>query len=116
MNIRINISTIYKQIAYILLSTIIVYIIYQLVIFKKPEANTTDNTEDNAIDTNQKSGDKVKALGLIFCVATFVIVYFKVGVDELQSGGEELLNDVFKFEKSMIDNIRQDVSIGKVPF
>jgi hypothetical protein len=108
MNIRLNISTIYKQIAYILLSTIILYILYQLVIFKKPE--------DNDIDTNQKSGDKVKTLGLIFCVATFVIVYFKVGVDELQSGGEELLNDVFKFEKSMIDSIRQDVSIGKVPF
>ena len=115
MNIRLNISTIYKQIAYILLSTIILYIIYQLVIFKKPEVNTTDNAEDNTM-TNEKSGGKVKALGLIFCVATFVIVYFKVGVDELQSGGEELLNDVFKFEKSMIDNIRQDVSIGKVPF
>jgi len=111
MNIRLNISTIYKQFAYILLSTIILYIIYQLVIFKKPE----DNDEDNAM-TNEKSGGKVKELGLIFCVATFVIVYFKVGVDELQSGGEELLNDVFKFEKSMIDNIRQDVSIGKVPF
>jgi hypothetical protein len=111
MNIRLNISTIYKQIAYILLSTIILYIIYQLVIFKKPEANTTYNAM-----TNEKSGGKVKVLGLIFCVATFVIVYFKVGVDELQSGGEELLNDVFKFEKSMIDNIRQDVSIGKVPF
>jgi hypothetical protein len=112
MNIRLNISTIYKQIVYILLITIILYVIYQLVIFKKEPLQSSSETNNNNIGY----GSKVKVLLMMFFVATFGIVYFKVGVDELQEGGEQKLNDVFKFEKSMIDNIRQDVSIGKVPF
>jgi len=111
MNIRLNISTIYKQIVYILLITIILYVIYQLVIFKKEPLPSSNETANNI-----GYGSKVKVLLMMFFVATFGIVYFKVGVDELQEGGEQKLNDVFKFEKSMIDNIRQDVSIGKVPF
>jgi membrane-anchored glycerophosphoryl diester phosphodiesterase (GDPDase) len=110
MNIRLNVSTIYKQLVYILLITILLYILYQLVVFKKDPSLSKNST------TNILPESKIKVLLIAFIVATFGIVYFKIGVDELQVGGEQKLNDVFKFEKSMIDTIRQDVSVGKVPF
>jgi hypothetical protein len=99
---------IYKQVLYVLISTLLLYIIYQLIIFKKKNIN------DQLIKTD--SGNKVRIFIQLLILSSFVIFYFNIGVDELQIGGEQRLNDVIRFEKSMIDNIRQDVSIGKVPF
>ena len=97
---------IYKQILYILISTLIIYVLYQLLNHKKV------NTEEN----NIKPGDKVKTLLIILIICSFVIFYFKIGIDELQFGGEQKLHNVIEFEKSMIQNINQEVDIGKVPF
>ena len=96
---------IYKQIVYVLICTIIIYILYQLFNYK--------NRDENYII---KKGDKIKTLLIILLISSFVIFYFKIGIDELQYGGEQRLHDVIQFEKSMINNINQDVEIGKVPF
>ena len=99
---------IYTQVLYVLISTLLLYIIYQLITFKKKDIN------DQLLKTD--SGSKVRVFIQFLILSTFIIFYFNIGVDELQIGGEQRLNDVISFEKSMIDNIRQDVSIGKVPF
>jgi hypothetical protein len=61
-------------------------------------------------------GKKVKVFACILAVCTISVFYFEIGVDQLQRGGESKLRDVLQFEKSMINNIRQDVDVGQVPF
>ena len=96
---------IYTQILYILIITIIIYILYQLI-------NKKNHNEEHII----KPGDKIKTMIIILLFSSFIVIYFKIGIDELQFGGEQRLHDVIQFEKSMINNINQDVNIGKVPF
>ena len=93
-----------KQVLYILVATFILYILYQLISFKNTR---TDET---------KPGDKVKLLLYLLISNSIIVFYFNIGIDELQYGGEQRLHDVLQFEKSMINNINQDVEIGKVPF
>ena len=61
-------------------------------------------------------GKKVKVYLCILAACTASVFYFEIGVDQLQRGGETKLRDVLQFEKSMINNIRQDVDVGQVPF
>lgn len=96
---------IYAQLLYILISTIIIYILYQLINYK-------NRSKEHII----KTGDKLKTMIIIFIFSSLIVLYFKIGIDELQFGGEQRLQDVIQFEKSMINNINQDVNIGKVPF
>lgn len=101
---------IYKQVLYVLISTLLLYVIYQIINFKNKEL------DENTLLQKTESGSKVRVFISLLILSSFIIFYFNIGVDELQIGGEQRLNDVIRFEKSMIDNIRQDVSIGKVPF
>jgi ATP-dependent Zn protease len=89
---------------------------------KIPDSNDTniplnDNDKDNKIDMNaKKSSNKVTVFMIILLICSFVVYYFNIGIDELQYGGEQKLHDTFQFEKTMINNIHQDVSVGPVPF
>ena len=74
------------------------------------------NIFKNTKNPDNKPGDKVKLLLYLLLSSAFVVFYFNIGIDELQYGGEQRLHDVLQFEKSMINNINQDVEIGKVPF
>jgi hypothetical protein len=102
---------IYIQILYILISSLIIYLVYQLI----HNPNDTINKNTDISQTNIR-GRKVKTFMVIFALCSAIVLYFEIGIDELQRGGETKLRDVLQFEKSMIHNIRQDVNVGRVPF
>ena len=96
---------IYTQVLYILISSLTLYVLYQLMVATPPS------------DDNEKTqGGKVQVYLCILAACTVSVFYFEIGVDQLQRGGETKLRDVLQFEKSMINNIRQDVDVGQVPF
>ena len=95
---------IYTQVLYILITSLVLYVLYQLMVATPSDIKETTR------------GEKVKVFACILAICTVSVVYFEIGVDQLQRGGESKLRDVLQFEKSMINNIRQDVDIGKVPF
>jgi hypothetical protein len=98
-----------KQFGIAIITTIIIYIIYQYV--KKSQKSYT--IEDEQIERTER----LKILLLMLLVSITIIYTFNIGKDdELRIGGEQLRNNVVEFEKSMIRNIYQDVSVGKIPF
>jgi hypothetical protein len=107
------INHIYIQVIYVLVSSVILFTIYQLLTYKKP------NTEDNSNKSQQQQSlvDKLKVFAGALIICTGIVFYFKIGVDEIKYGGEVKLNDLVQFEKTMISNIRQDVDVSnKAPF
>lgn len=105
------INHIYIQVIYVLVSSVILFTIYQLLTYKKP------NTQDNSNKPQQSLVDKLKVFAGALIICTGIVFYFKIGADEIKYGGEVKLKDLVQFEKTMISNIRQDVDVSnKAPF
>ena len=108
-----------KQVLYVLISSIILYIVYQLINKSKLKGSENNKNSEKSELNNEditKSKDKLIVFSIILLICSFVIYYFNIGLDELQVDGEQKLHDLLQFEKSMIGNIDQDVTVGPVPF
>jgi hypothetical protein len=100
------------QIIYILVITIVIYIVYQLMLYKKPSIEDIQNN----VQQPSRPGSKIIAFIIILFITSGYVIYFNIGLDELQLGGETKLRDLLQFEKSMIQNIQQEVNVGPPPF
>ena len=97
----------YIQLLYIFVITIVTYVIYQMTIYKKP-------TDDGI--TENKPGNKVRAFLFILIITVCLVIYFNIGLDEIQIDGESKLRNLLDFEKSMIQKINDEVDVGVAPF
>lgn len=100
------------QIVYILVITLVIYIVYQLMLYKKPSIEDIQNN----VQQPSRPGSKIIAFIIILFITSGYVIYFNIGLDELQLGGETKLRDLLQFEKSMIQNIQQEVNVGTPPF
>lgn len=95
------------QMIYILILSIILYIIYQYATYKKPLEN---EVKVNTI------GSKFRIFLFIGILSTCFIIYFNIGLDQIQIDGESKSYNLLNFEKAMIHKINEEVDVGIVPF
>jgi hypothetical protein len=81
-------------------------------LYKKPSIEDIQNN----VQQPSRPGSKIIAFIIILFITSGYVIYFNIGLDELQLGGETKLRDLLQFEKSMIQNIQQEVNVGTPPF
>jgi len=71
------------------------------------------STDDSKVN---KTGNKFRTYLFILILTSCIVVYFNIGLDQIQIDGETKFRNLLDFEKSMIQKINEEVDIGPPPF